>query len=189
MGSEQQNGRVQAFWPNGSFSYAVASLGHDDHQLWYTHVCDARVCVCFPVSLLRVLENTAYMYACHVCVYAMCVRMLPCLSLACVLVFLGVSWRGPSIFPCTYVWIDVSSMHSLSLSLSTLHSLTLSFYTALAYSLFLYSTGLLSLFLSRFLAVPQVPNGTSSQPQEPHYCCRLRYVRMSLRLVVLIFPS
>jgi hypothetical protein len=32
--SDQQNGRVQAFWPNGSFSYAVGSLGHDDNELW-----------------------------------------------------------------------------------------------------------------------------------------------------------
>jgi hypothetical protein len=67
--SQQQNGRVQAFWPNGSFSYAVASLGHDDNQLWLIHVCayasrsPLRV---LPVSLACVLARPKHisMYIC-----------------------------------------------------------------------------------------------------------------------------
>ena len=39
---------------------------------------------------------------------------------------------------------------------------------------------------SLYLAVSQVPNRTSSQPQEPHHRCRLRSVFISLRLVVLL---
>mmetsp|Transcript_72971 Transcript_72971/g.118405 ORF Transcript_72971/g.118405 Transcript_72971/m.118405 type:complete len:191 (+) Transcript_72971:41-613(+) len=33
--ADQKNGRIQAFWPNGTHSYSSSSLGNGEHQLWY----------------------------------------------------------------------------------------------------------------------------------------------------------